>query len=182
MWQWTLADCGLTKQTRWSTALLDKLVVLQLVKKFPAFYGTRRFITLFTTARHVSQSWSRSIQPKFPPTYYNSWKYILISSYHPRLGLPSGLFPSGLTTKTLHALSLLPLACCMPRPSYSCFVHPNDIGPIMRILNLLQVPVISSLVEPVMFLTGWGLLLEVCPKRAKILANLLIGTVDRRRC
>jgi len=29
--------------------LLEKLKALQLVKKFPAFYGTRMFITVFTT-------------------------------------------------------------------------------------------------------------------------------------
>jgi hypothetical protein len=33
----------------WSRGLLEKLAVSQLVKKFPAFYGTRRFITAFTT-------------------------------------------------------------------------------------------------------------------------------------
>jgi hypothetical protein len=31
--------------TPWSRVLLEKLTGLQLVKKFPAFYGTRRFIT-----------------------------------------------------------------------------------------------------------------------------------------
>jgi hypothetical protein len=31
------------------------------VKKFPAFYGTRRFITAFTRARHLSLSWASSI-------------------------------------------------------------------------------------------------------------------------
>jgi hypothetical protein len=34
-------------------ALLEKLTVFQLLKKFPAFYGTRRFITAFTSARHL---------------------------------------------------------------------------------------------------------------------------------
>jgi hypothetical protein len=29
---------------------------LQLVKKFTAFYGTRRFITIITSARHLSLS------------------------------------------------------------------------------------------------------------------------------
>jgi hypothetical protein len=29
------------------------LTGLQLVKKFPTFYGTRSFITAFTTARHL---------------------------------------------------------------------------------------------------------------------------------
>ena len=42
--------------TPWSRVLLEKLTGLQLVKKFPAFYGTRRFITAFTSARHLSLS------------------------------------------------------------------------------------------------------------------------------
>jgi hypothetical protein len=40
--------------TAWSTVLLDKLTGLQLVKKFPAFYATRSFITAFTSACHLS--------------------------------------------------------------------------------------------------------------------------------
>ena len=39
-----------------STVLLEKLTGFQLVKKFPAFYGTRSFITAFTSARHLSLS------------------------------------------------------------------------------------------------------------------------------
>jgi hypothetical protein len=42
--------------TPYSTVLLEKLTGLQLVKKFPTFYGTRRFITAFTSARHLSLS------------------------------------------------------------------------------------------------------------------------------
>jgi hypothetical protein len=38
--------------TPWSTVLLEKLTCLQLVKKFPAIYGTRRFITALTSARN----------------------------------------------------------------------------------------------------------------------------------
>ena len=33
---------------------LEELTGLQLVKKFPVFYGTRMFITSFTRARHLS--------------------------------------------------------------------------------------------------------------------------------
>ena len=40
--------------TPWSRVLLEKLTGFQLVKKFPAFYGTRKFITAFTSARHLS--------------------------------------------------------------------------------------------------------------------------------
>jgi hypothetical protein len=37
-----------------SSVIVKKLVVAKLVKKSPVFYGTRRFITLFTTARRKS--------------------------------------------------------------------------------------------------------------------------------
>jgi len=37
----------------WSSVLLEKLTVSQVVKKFPAFHGTRMFITAVTSARPV---------------------------------------------------------------------------------------------------------------------------------
>jgi hypothetical protein len=46
----------------WSWALLEKLPLVQPLKKFPAFYGTRRFIIVFTRALHWSLSWARSVQ------------------------------------------------------------------------------------------------------------------------
>jgi len=42
--------------TPWSRGLLEQLTGLQLVKKFPAFHGTRRFITALTNVRHLSLS------------------------------------------------------------------------------------------------------------------------------
>jgi len=44
--------------TPWSRLLLEKLTGFQLVKKFPAFYGTRRLITAFTSVRHLPLSWA----------------------------------------------------------------------------------------------------------------------------
>ena len=83
--------------------LLEKLTGLQLVKKFPAFHATRSFITALTSVRHLSLSWASPIQSIYPhPT---SWRSILISSTHLRLGLPSGLLPSGFPTKTLYTPS-----------------------------------------------------------------------------
>jgi hypothetical protein len=38
--------------TPWTWVLLEKLTCFQLVKKFPAFYGTLRFIAAFTRARN----------------------------------------------------------------------------------------------------------------------------------
>jgi hypothetical protein len=91
--------------TPWSR-VLEKLAGSQLVNKFPAFYGNRKFITAFTSARRLCLSWARSIQSV--PSQLTSWRSILILSSHLRLGLPSGLFPSGFPTKTLYAPLLSP--------------------------------------------------------------------------
>jgi hypothetical protein len=45
--------------TPWSRVLPQKLKRPKLLKKFPAFYGTRRFNTAFTGACHLSLSWAR---------------------------------------------------------------------------------------------------------------------------
>ena len=96
--------------TPWCRVLLEKLIGLQLVKKFPAFHGTRRFITALTSVRHLSLSWASPIQPIYPhPT---SWRSILIST-HLHLGLPSGLLPSGFPTETLYT-PLSPIRATCP--------------------------------------------------------------------
>ena len=74
----------------WSIVPLEKLTGSQLVKKFPGFYGNRRFNTAFTSAGHLSLSWASSIQ--FTPPHPTFWRSILILSSHLCLGLPSGLF------------------------------------------------------------------------------------------
>jgi hypothetical protein len=45
-----------------SWTLLKKLPVVQLFKNSPTFYGTRRFIAVFTRAIHWSLSWASSNQ------------------------------------------------------------------------------------------------------------------------
>ena len=98
--------------TPWCRVLLEKLTGLQLVKKFPAFYGTRRFITALASLHHPSLSWASPIQSIYPhPT---SWRLILILSTHLRLGLPSGLFPSGFPTKTLYPPISSPIRATCP--------------------------------------------------------------------
>jgi hypothetical protein len=37
-------------------AVFENLAGLQIVKKFPAIYGTRKFFTTFTSGRHLSLS------------------------------------------------------------------------------------------------------------------------------
>ena len=48
--------------TPWSRVRLEELTGFQLVEKSISFYGTRRFITAVTSARHLSLSWASSIQ------------------------------------------------------------------------------------------------------------------------
>ena len=86
-----IAQCHNTVKVTRRWVLLEKLVVPQLLKKFPTFYGHRKFITVITVSRHLSLSWTSFIQSVLP-SYLRS---ILILSSHLRRGLPSGLTPSG---------------------------------------------------------------------------------------
>ena len=81
----------------WSGVFFSEANRFSASHEFPTFYGTRRFITTFKSARYLSLSWARSIQSMPDPT---SWRSILILFSHPRLRLPSGLSPSGFPTKT----------------------------------------------------------------------------------
>jgi len=83
------------------TAIPEKLTVPQLVKKFLAFCGKRRFITAITTARHLSISWGRSMQSmSISPSHVLRIHFILSSHLH--AGLPSGLLPSDLSIKIMY--------------------------------------------------------------------------------
>jgi len=65
------------------TAFPQKQVLTQLVKKFPSFYGTRRFITVFARSNHWSLSWARYIHST--TSHPISLRPILILSSHLRL-------------------------------------------------------------------------------------------------
>jgi len=133
----------------WCRVLLEMLTGLQLVKKFPAFHGTRRFITALTTVRHLSPSWASPIQSVY--LHPTSWRCILILSTHLRLGLPSGLFPSGFPTKTLYNPPSSPIrATCPAHLILLDFITRTIWGEEYKsrsstLCNLLHSPVTSSL-------------------------------------
>ena len=69
--------------TQCSTVILQKLTSSQLLKKLPAFYGTRRFITAFTSSRQPSLSCEKPFLSMFH--HLTSWRPILILSFQLRL-------------------------------------------------------------------------------------------------
>ena len=137
--------------TPWSRVLLEKLTGLQLVKKFPTFYGTRRFIIAFTSARHLSLSWATSIRSiTLHPT---SWIPVLILSSHLRLGLPVGLLSSDFPTKNLYTHLLSSIRATCPPISFFLIITRNILGEEYRSLSsslctYLQSPVNPSLLGP----------------------------------
>ena len=134
-----------------SRVLLEKLTGLQIVKKFPTFYGTQRFITAFTRACQLSLSWVSSIQ-SIPP-HPTSWRSSLILFSHLHLGLPSGHFPSSFPTKTLytHLLSLIRAT----RPAHLILLDlitwtilGKEYRSLSSLCSFLHSPVTSSLLGP----------------------------------
>jgi hypothetical protein len=77
------------RQIPWSRVLKDPSSH-SASQEIPPFYGGRRLITVFTRACHLSHPESDAS---------NSPILILLHS-HLRVGLPSGLFPSGLVTNS----------------------------------------------------------------------------------
>jgi hypothetical protein len=118
----------------WRWALLEKLPIVQPLKNFPAFYGTRRFITALTRALHWSLSWAKSIQS--PPSH-PVLRSILILSAHLRIGLPGGPFLLAFPSVSFkHSSS--PHSSYMPCPSHPAWLdHSNYTWGRVQVMKLL---------------------------------------------
>ena len=73
---------------------------------------TPRFITIFTTVRHLFQSWAISIQSTSSPPV--SLRFAVTLSYQLWLGLLSGVFPVRFPIKTLYTCLFSPIRATCP--------------------------------------------------------------------
>jgi hypothetical protein len=105
---------------------------LSLSKNILLSYGTRRFITVYTQARHWALSWASWIQldPYLPKVHLN------VISPTPRFSQWSLAF--GPPNQNPVNTSPLPRACHMSRPPHRpWFNHPNNIRWIIQAVKLI---------------------------------------------
>jgi hypothetical protein len=91
-------------------------IVAQVIKEFPTVYGTRIFITPFTSSCHCSLSWARWIQSTHSHTIY--LKSMLI--------LPSCVCVCVCVSEVIESLQVYGLKFCKHVPYRFCCNHPNN--------------------------------------------------------
>ena len=70
--------CARKRTNSMQSILFEKLVVPQLVKKLPVFFGTGRFSTSSTTSLYFFLSWTRSTKSTSSPSYLLKIHFIII--------------------------------------------------------------------------------------------------------
>ena len=114
-----------------SRVLLENVTRFQLVKKYPTFYGTRRFITAFTSARHLSPSHSNYSTFLNTCKLTSSPKYLFISLCLIMIGKNFSLY--------LYITSVLRCILCGSKSQNVCCRHANwDLGKAKRFCKLFN--------------------------------------------
>ena len=136
---------GVSPETCWASCkyeiknLIHCCILLDFlceVNEFSAFYGTRRFITKSTTARHLSLLWARSIY-SMPPYHFLKIHFNIIFTSTPGSfkWSPSLRFPHHNPVRNSPLLH----TCYMPRQSQSSwFDRQYHIWRGVQIIKLLS--------------------------------------------
>jgi len=95
-----------------SRVLLENMIITQLIKRFPAIYGSWKFITKFTWGHNWILFWTRRINSTL--SHHIFLRSISILSSHLWVGLPHALFPLPFLTMMLYTLLISPVCvtCC----------------------------------------------------------------------
>ena len=101
------ADTALNFPTPWSRVPLEEQLVPRLFNIFSAFYASKKFITVSTTAHRLSLSCAKLIQST--PSHPASLSSILISSSYLCWQLPNNPFLSRVPTDSMYAFLLSPM-------------------------------------------------------------------------
>jgi hypothetical protein len=119
---------------------------VQPLRNFPAYYGTRRYITVFTRALHWSLTWARSIQSTPSnsvslTTYFNNWlphQYPICipgrphSYYMPCPSHPPWLDHSNYVWRGVQVMKLLIMKFS---PIARCSVNANSVQLVLGLNN-----------------------------------------------
>jgi hypothetical protein len=112
----------------------ENITLTQLVKKFPACYGTRRFVYRL----HKSPSLVRILSQMHATSHPIVLRSLLILSSHLGLGLLSCLFHSSFRSKSVYAFLLSPMrAKCPVHLILLHLNHPNYICWPVKVMKLL---------------------------------------------
>jgi hypothetical protein len=112
--------------TPWSTVLLDKLLVTQLVTKFPAFMEPKGSLPCSQQPATGPYPEPDAFSPHVP-TLFSLWSTL---SSRLRLGFPSGLLPGDFPTKISYALLISPVRA-------TCPAHPILLENILAVYHFI---------------------------------------------
>ena len=126
-WLWGLPSFLPYLPTPCSRVLLEKLTGSAASQEIPRIFGTRRFLTILTSAYHLSLSWANSIQSPQPPSHFAKIHLnIILPSTS---GSPQWSLSLRFSNQNPVHTSPIPHTRHMPRPSHSSrFYHPHNIG------------------------------------------------------
>jgi hypothetical protein len=122
------------------------VTVAQLVKNFFEFYGTRRFVTVLTTARHFLLSWATLIQSSKFCAYFSKMYFNNILPYTPTRSKWSHSFT--FPNRILYTLLVFPFreeyksqtsSLCSFLKAQICSSTPSSQSPSANVLPLIWV-------------------------------------------